>query len=44
MPVALFETRTGKTYRLPKPKGPQGTGSVWGLTLPPECVSLSRPD
>ena len=34
MPLALFDARSRKTYRLPRPKGPQQTGSVSGAAAP----------
>jgi transposase InsO family protein len=34
MPLALFDARSRKTYRLPRPKGPQQTDSVSGAAAP----------
>jgi hypothetical protein len=34
MPLAMFDARSRKTYRLPRPKGPQQTDSVSGAAAP----------
>jgi len=43
MPLALFETRTGKTYPLPKGRGGQTTRAVSGAAAP-ETAKQNLPD